>query len=319
MSPARIYVLCPDYNVPSGGIRKLYRHVDVLNQHGVRASILHQQDGFRCTWFANETQVVYAGHTSISSEDYLVVPEIYGPRIAAMAPGVRKVIFNQNAYMTFRGYSLQPHDLQTPYTSPEVVAALVVSEDNRDYLTYAFPQLRVLRLRYAIDPELFAFQPHKKRQIAFMPRKNPEDVVQVINLLKFRGVLAGYDLIPIDGRSEQEVAAILRDALFFLSFGYPEGCPLPPAEVMACGCIVIGYHGWGGREYLRPEFAYPVAVGDVLAFARTVEQVIGVYGTAHQGLRRKAAAAASFIRQHYSVAYEAQDIVSAWQTILTCP
>ena len=66
-------------------------------------------------------------------------------------------------------------------------------------------------------------------------------------------------------RSEAAVADILRESQVFLSFGHPEGFGLPPAEALACGCLVIGYHGGGGREYFGPAGAYPAgtpAAGD---------------------------------------------------------
>src|SRR5882724_4374460 len=99
-----IYVFCPDDNKPWGGIRKLYRHVDVLHKHGWPAKILHNQLGFRCSWFANQTPVTYASQTAIGPSDYVVLPEIYGLNATAMYPGVRKVVFNQNCYYTFRGF-----------------------------------------------------------------------------------------------------------------------------------------------------------------------------------------------------------------------
>src|SRR3989442_1489939 len=115
MAAPRIYVLCPDYEPPSGGIRKLYRHVDVLIRHGFEASILHHRDGFRCKWFASTTPVTSLARTRPGPEDVLVVPEVYGPDLAALAPGVAKVVFNQNAYLSFRGYGLDVADVRTPY------------------------------------------------------------------------------------------------------------------------------------------------------------------------------------------------------------
>ncbi len=96
-----IYVLCPDHNTPSGGIKKLYRHVDVLNRHGFSAAILHRKQGFRCTWFANNTGIESYGRAIKAMmhdpHSYLVFPEIYGSEIAEYAPGVKKVIFNRVA------------------------------------------------------------------------------------------------------------------------------------------------------------------------------------------------------------------------------
>ena len=53
-----VYFCAPDWNVPAGGIRVFYRHVDILNEAGIPAAVLHRRAGFRCTWFENHTRVV---------------------------------------------------------------------------------------------------------------------------------------------------------------------------------------------------------------------------------------------------------------------
>lgn len=105
-----------------------------------------------------------------------------------------------------------------------------------------------------------------------MPRKVPRDVLQVINILKFRGALQDFDLEKIDNVNENMVTEILQRALFFLSFSDREGCSLPPLEAMSCGCVVIG-----GKEYFNEEFSCPIESTDVLTFAKTVERVIHAY------------------------------------------
>lgn len=312
----RILVFCPDYDAPSGGIRRLYRHVDVLNRHHLDALLLHHKPGFRCSWFPHSTRVASLAATPFQPGDVLVLPEILGPNLASLAPGVPKVIFNQNAYLTFSGYGVDPRDLSNPYTHPEVRAVLVVSEDNRAYLAHAFPQARLTRIRYGIDSALFRPAPAKAPCIAFMPRKNATEVVQVFNLLKHRGQLEGYALVPIDGKGESQVAEVLGQAQFFFSFGYPEGCPLPPLEAMASGCVVVGYHGWGGREYFRPEFSYPVEAGDVLGFARQAESALGLARTDPQRILRKGMLARDHVRQEYSLQREEEDILGFWRTVL---
>ena len=314
-----IYYLCPDSNNPSGGIRKLYRHVDILNGAGFPAFILHQRNGFRCTWFTNDTRIAYipaviANRDKLAS-DYLVIPEVYDPNIVNITKGLRKIIFNQGCYNTFNGYSLNALDLRTPYHHQEVLATLVVSEDSRRYLQYVFPELKIVRVHNGIDQSIFSYEPEKKRQLAFMVHKTPEDVVQVINILKFRGALKDFRLAPIEDRSETEVAAMLKESAIFLSFAIREGFSLPAAEAMSCGCIVVGYHGMGGREYFKPEFSYSVPIGDVITFARTVEEVMEKYRASPEQLMERAEKAASYIRDNYSLEREEQDIVGFWSNI----
>lgn len=315
-----IYFLAPDQDTPIGGVRKLYRQVDILNRSGYSASILHEKPGFRCTWFANATRISYVpevlGAGGSREDDVLVLPEIHGPGAAGLAPGVSKVIFNQNCFYTFMGFSLDSRDRRSPYLHPEVRAVMVVSEDSREYLEHAFPGLRVARIRNGIDTRLFAPGGPRRRQIAFMLTKNPDDALQVVNILKFRGALDGWELAPIQGRSEAEVARVLRESSVFLSFGTREGFGLPPAEAMACGCVVVGYHGMGGREFFRPEFSYPVPIGDVLSFARTAERVLGEFRSAPERMERMGREAAAFIGDRYSYQAEERDIVDFWDHLL---
>jgi Glycosyl transferases group 1 len=314
-----IFILCPDDNTPWGGIRKLYRHADVLNQLGLAAAILHQQPGFRCTWFPHQTRIAYSNQTTFAPTDVLVLPEIYSASLARIAPGIRKVIFNQNCYNTFRGYGLQMDNHLCPYIHPQVIAALTVSHDSFEYLRYAFPTLRIYRLRYGIDRKLFAYHAQKKPLICFMPRKQHSDAEQVLNILRFRNALNGFQVLPLANRAEGEVAAALRDSRLFLSFGYPEGFGLPPAEAMACGCLTIGYHGNGGREYFRPELAFPIEVGDILGFARTVEEVLCCLRQSPETFESRTRRASEFIHEEYSLKHEAEDIQRTWRAILAEP
>jgi glycosyltransferase involved in cell wall biosynthesis len=190
-----------------------------------------------------------------------------------------------------------------------MLGAIVVSEDSKRYLEYMFPALPVHRVRLCINPSLF-FPAPKKRQIAVMPRKNMEDLKQVLNALALRGALDGWQVVAIDGFTEAQTAAALRDSAVYLSTSSPEGFGLSPCEALACGCEVIGYHGEGGKEFLLPEFSYPIQVGDIIGFAQTAERVLWDY----KGVNEKGAA---FVRENYSQERERETIVGAWENILS--
>ncbi len=328
-----IFVSCPDSNTPCGGTKKLYRHVDILNDNGFDATILHTGRTFRCTWFDNSTRTSYLRDVQIRPSDYVVLPETYerhfvnrnswtfkrdrmGKRRLTKS-NANRIIFNQSGYCTFSAHSYCDPQLTTMYTQPNTVGVIVVSQDSEHYLKLAFPDLSVFRVRNSVNPDKFYFSAEKKKQIAFMPRKNTQDIDQVISILRLRGNLNDFEFIPIDGVPEESVGEILRESLIFLSFGNIEGFSLPPAEAMACGCIAIGYHGMGGREYFKPEFSYPVENGDIAKFVETIEEVIRVYRVDSSNVLRNTEIASKFIKMNYSPENETRDVVTLWNDILS--
>ncbi|VAW52052.1 hypothetical protein MNBD_GAMMA05-601 [hydrothermal vent metagenome] len=321
-----IYVLSPDNNQASGGIKILYRHVDVLNKNGYSAKMLHQKTGFRCTWFDNKTPVSYLENVQINDDDFLVIPEIYGPNIYGISQHpqisnkVKKIIFNQNCRYTFLGQdigSVTNKNFNLPYSNTnEFVATMVVSDDSADYIKAIFPNQNVYRIHNAINIDTFKYKDAAAPQICFMPRKHAEDAIQVLGMLNLKGALEGVNVVAIDNMNEQQVAETMMNSTFFLSFGYPEGCPLPPAEAMACGCIVIGYDGFGGREYFKPEFSFPIPVGDITEFAKCVEQQLTIAKSDINELQSKARLASDYVRSTYSSEQEEIDILNCWKQVL---
>ena len=342
-----IYYRCPDKDYPVGGIRVIYRHVDLLNRNGFEAFVLHHYHPFRCTWFENETPVAHevrypdssgalptrAGRRALKAlgrprsidplpvlelgaDDILVLPEVM-PAVPELEADVPKVIFNQNAYLTLAPYPLDVDPEALVYARPEVLGAIVVSEDSRRYLEPLFPELRIRRVHYGIDPQLFAFERDKKRQLAYMPRKNPLDLDQVLLRLRLTGRLDGWEVVEIAGSSEQETAAVLRESAVFLSSGHPEGFGLPAAEAMSAGCVVVGYHGYGGREFLTEDHGFPIEVGDVVTFADTVARVLDELEREPAALSRRVERASRFIREQYSPEREERDLLEIWGEL--CP
>lgn len=279
--------------------------------------MVHNKEGFRAPWFESVTRIAYQKDVAreAGKGDVLVLPEIVKVEAADAWPEVSKVIFNQNAYYTFINHPKELADKRSLYTHPEVMCAVVESEDSRQYLQWVYPKLTVHRVKVGIDEKLFYPGDPKKRIIALMPRKQGKVVQQVLGMLKHRGSLAGWTVRVIENRSEEETARLLRESMVFLSFGHPEGFGLPPAEAMACGCVVIGFHGNGGREFFTPEHGFPIEVGDVLGYAQTVEAVAKriAAGDGFEQMRRKAS---KFILATYSLAEERRSVVECWGKIL---
>lgn len=313
----RIYYYCSANRTPTGGNKVTYRHVDILNQLGFDACVLHPKSGFRYDSFDHQPPVLGLDQLRLRPDDLLVMPEDGGPGMCRFARGVRKLIFNQGAYNTFRGFVDLKGPLP-PYLDPEFLAALVVSEDNLRYITHAFPGVRCQRIHLCIDYDRFAFVPAalKRKSIAFMTRKNPGDVVQVLQILRSRGALPDWQLVRIEGVDEAGVARLMETPALYLSFVHQESFSLSNLEAMARGCRVIGYSGLGGREFFADDRALEIPAADVIAFARAVEAEARRFEQGCPELIAAMEAGASFVRRTYTAEAEREDLRRFYTSLL---
>ena len=309
-----VYFCAPDYDVPSGGIRVVYRHVDILNAAGIDAAVLHRRSGFRCTWFENATRVVGSGGVRIGPDDLVVVSELAIRVLGRLPAGYRFVVFNQNPFLTWQRVSYE--EVARYAGSPDLAAILTVSGHSQEMLSHAAPDADVRRLHNSIDPGTFHPGTDRERTIVYMPRGSHDAVRQVLGILSGRGVLDGWEVIAVDGVSEKQVASRLRSATMFLSFAHSEGFGLPAAEAMASGAYVVGMHGFAGREYFRPEFSTAIEPGDVLGMAQAIEWVIDRESTQPGWCSSRGALAAAYIAEAYSPERERRDVVDTYADLV---
>ena len=114
----------------------------------------------------------------------------------------------------------------------------------------------------------------------------------------------------------EEVASALQDALFFLSCGHPEGFGLPLAEAIACGCLVVGYHGLAGRDFALPHMQV-VEFGDLLGLLKGVEQELARFDAAPEAVIKERLASSETILRTYSLEAELDYCLRTWAHI--CP
>ena len=315
MTRQRIFYLCPEFDEPAGGLKVIYKHVDLLNSNNITSYVVHKTPGYRCSWFENSTEIMPLSTMRPDESDIIVVPAIWGAIVDSFFPGIWKVIFNQGCYLTFQGYPIGKEVPPVPYRHGDVVATMVVSDDSKEYLEYAFPGIHVHKVRNSIDTEQFAYSDKKENLLAFMVRKRYQDVEQVINILKYRGMLDDYDLAPITGASESDVAGIMGKARVFMYFCDGEGWGLPVAEAMSCGCIVVGNHGYGGKELHRPGYSFSVEQGDILSFVAQVEEVLKACENDPDRINVMALQASEYIRSNYSSGHTGEDLMHFFENL----
>ncbi|MFW6004949.1 MAG: glycosyltransferase [Desulfonatronovibrionaceae bacterium] len=211
-----------------------------------------------CLW--DEKQVPYlekqgfrtrvGRQLSLGAEDVFLIPEGW-PNALAMGINSRArcFVYCQNWAYLFGGLpgNVNWNDLPVEFIS--------VSEPVRNFIHEVLGKESQV-IRPFIDKSIFFPGPARSGNvvnIACMPRKNKALISLIKRIINSRNP-EDQDIrwISIDGADHPEVAGLLRDSHIFLASGFPEGFALPPLEAMACGCLVVGYAGLGGWDYMRP-------------------------------------------------------------------
>jgi len=354
-----LFFWVPDDSTPRGGIKQVYRHVEILERAGIEARVLHTQLGFTCTWFEHRARMAYLGESlprrthrwlcsgierwapepdlrlfagrsikiadaggsyrehCLSPSDLLVLPEYLGVRLAEANIELPMAVFNQNVHGTFWGHGLDETVGESVYSRPNVLGAVVVSEHSRRYLEYAFEGLEVHRVVNGVDSNLFHPNDSPRyRRVAFMPRKKPQHLEQLVNILTSRGAFDGWELAPIDGLDEAGVAEILRHSFVYLSTCHEEGFGLPPVEAGMAGCLVVGYTGSAADEYFQEGLCERVDQDDVLGFAKAIERTLASVEADEEAALERGRAFSEFLSELYSLEREAESVVTAWRAVL---
>jgi glycosyltransferase involved in cell wall biosynthesis len=313
-----IYYLCPTPQSATGGVRNIYRHVDVLTDLGFRASVLHSSRNYKFSWFSSTTAAAATRDVQLYSNDILVIPDYYGVGMHKLPPGPRYVIFNQGAHYTFNHIPFNRSSKGDPYRRiPGLTGILTVSRDSADILEFCYPDHIIKIARLAINPSIF-YRSHytPPRRISFMTHRRVAERAALFHMLRAHGTLDGWELCPIQDSTEYETGEILRSTAIFLSFSDRDGFGLPPAEAMASGCYVIGYTGMGGREFFDPSHSRPIEDGDIASFARSIAEACATYESAPDRLRRAGSVASAQILSYYSVEGLGGDLLDFFGTMV---
>ncbi len=263
MGTTSIYL--PPLAQKSGGLAVLLEIGNILHGAGKNIRFVAQENA---PWLvsAQETGVPVAfapgfNQITLAAGDIWLIPEgwpgalLYG----LQNPQAKTVLYVQNwAYLlTEQTETLPFHHIPVQF--------LAVSDPVAGFIQYLTGKT-VPVLRPGINTTLFSppdRQMGKTPVIAYMPRKNKVLARQIRSIVNARRAFLQKSppvWQEIQGLAPEGVARVLKESDIFLATGFPEGCPLPPLEAMACGCLCVGFSGFGGLDYMRgtnglPDFA----------------------------------------------------------------
>ena len=323
MTSRRLLFVCyPDTNHPIGGVKQIYRQVEMLHKAGWDAYVLQEHLGFRADWFKSEAPVLdldaYKASPPNADNDLVVLPETWLANVPQYLPGIPKVIFNQNAFYSFGLSGTCDNRTLDLYRHSDIKAVVTVSNDSRDLLIEGcgISADNCFTLINGIDRQLFHAPAVKHRRVVFLSRKHVDHARKVALMASQHPKLKNLSFQELPRMQHEQVANALKEALVFLSCGHPEGFGLPLAEAIACGCLVVGYHGLAGRDFALPHMQV-VEFGDLLGLLKGVEQELARFDASHEEVIQERLAASEAILQTYSLEAELDCCLRTWAHI--CP
>lgn len=248
-------IFLPPVSKPTGGITVLRQIADILHAAGRETYLVARgRGGWRPGGLKDEAPVLEWDALQLAPGDRWLVPEGW---VNALAPGLDAgadcISYVQNwAYL----FSSLPQGVTWDRLP---VRFFSVSDPVRQFLAETVGR-NAPELRPGIDPEIFHqgdAARNGKIRVAYMPRKNKSLAAQIIAAFEARCGRERVRWVPVQGMDAFGVADTLRNSHIFLMTGFPEGCPLPPLEAMACGCLCTGFSGYGGWDYMRQAEAAP--------------------------------------------------------------
>ena len=275
-----IYICPTGLNKPIGGIKIIYRHVEILSKllpKEVESKIFHFEDfNFKCDWFPHNVDFKKIS-TFDPSKEFAIIPEwmaVYHAKILQKA-NVKYGIFVQNGFNlhTKPKNNFSDEEVREAYEKAKIIISY--SEEITECIKLTFPEVadKIFRINISVDNKKFQYTEEifksKENLIIYMPRKQKIHADRVYFILQQR-LPKNWEIKSLDGLNEFEVIKFLKKSKIFLSFSGLEGFGLPPVEAALCGNYVIGYTGESGKEYWDPPIFDEVFSGDLRTFTNKV-------------------------------------------------
>lgn len=286
----------------------LMHHVDDRNALALPAALDNKRPS-GCLAKPIAPLTVHGGALRTDPGDIWVIPEGFSRYVDALRPApVRKLMFCQNQY--YVPFPVQPGPGAAELGVNGYIASSV---EVQRFVADVYGLSDVPLIPCAVDPNRFAPAAQKKLQVACMPRKLADDAAFVqATFWRMHPRHANAPWVSIQGSTQQQAAAALGESAVFLSLSHKESFGLPPLEAMAAGCLVAGFHGDGGREYMNSASGWWAETGGWRACVQGLATALD--------LCRADAAASASVRQamaetvaRYSPARLEQALLRFWQ------
>lgn len=272
-TPRIIFFLAP-FTLPFGGVAVIFMHVATLNRNGIAAWVALPElpDVNFYEW--DVPKIIYGETLAVFETDICVFPEgLLGYMKTLQGTPAKKIMFCQNQY--YLPFSDMPKSgFSEFHLNSVVVSSLTIKAFLED--VYGLTDIPVIPC--AVDASQYKRTVDKVRQIAFMPRKLGADAKFIhAAFVRMFPNYSDVSWVAIHQMTRRDAAKVLAESAIFLSLSHQESFGLPPLEAMASGCVVAGFHGDGGREYMNEGNGWWAETGDWRACVRGLAAALDTF------------------------------------------
>jgi glycosyltransferase involved in cell wall biosynthesis len=246
----KITYLCPATSRPSGGVKRLFRHVKLLVDAGYKAQLGLPANAPPIKWFEWDIPVIHSEVFHSEPGDVYVVPDGFIRVLEALKDQpVRKVVIALGFLSPFYGL-----EFGKDYSYYNVDAVMTNNKSIASFLYFSklwpMHKGKIFEVETSIDKRLFLYNPKEKEKlVAFYSKHNDEQMQMMIKIMHLKGH-QGWQYVQLSGYDMTKYAEILRKASVFVCQMFCEGFSVPILEAMACGCLCVGSHGSGGERFI---------------------------------------------------------------------
>lgn len=222
-----------DVRESSEAARLALRHQKVLRANGFPTRVVNPTMSERSLWIDEETPLE---RSDPAGEFIRVVAASDLERVACFGP---KVVLAGGVDPNF-----QTLDSQT-WKACGVEAVVAVSRWLKAAVEDRFG-IPTTVISPSVDKTLFS-PAQKQRFIAFFDDEGHFGIGRILEHYRPQG----YALVSIEGQSPAKIGQILSHASIFLAGNRSEGFSLSALEAMASGCLVVGFSGKAGHDFME--------------------------------------------------------------------
>lgn len=323
----KITYLCPATNKPSGGIKRIFRHVKFLVEVGYDACIGLPSKCKEINWFEHDVPIVRTNAFVSTEGDAYVVPDGFIHMLDPIKDKpIKKVVlalgFMSPFYNLAYGRNWDYYGVDAVMTNNRTITEFL-------YFSKIWPAHKQIHLlSSSVDKSLFYYEPQKKKKLVACYNKYKDGQMKMlVKIMKMRGY-GSWEFIELDGYTFEEYASIVRSADIFLCRMYCEGFSVPILEAMMSGCLCVGSHGAGGADFVIDKSVKSLRLGrssknfilatagDLYDFARKLSFALDLVETNRQpqldNIRSNAVVTAS----QFTERDEKESILDFWKEFL---